>query len=680
MPDERLSRFLSRYRRRFVTASVCVAVVIACAAAGAVLAVATLTPITTSAMRAIALSTFIGAALLFALQGWRRWTWARVARAIEARAPLDNLVITAEEIVSGRLLPGHGPLRDEVLTGAVLRLETLRAQAVPPLKLPVAAATLALAGVTAMFVALPQAVPVDASAPDVRTSGATTRQLTAGDLRVRVTAPAYTRRAPKESLNPTSVTALEGSRVTLELELGTPEGTGDGTAVVLQDLEGRKTPFSVRDSRAVLELVATASRPLLVRQADAAGTTTDRLIHLRVEPDERATVSIRAPAKDLVFPEGRGQVRIQIEARDDVALQTLVLRYTRVSGSGETFTFQEGEWPLEITREGAGHWQGHAVLALEALQLQDGDTLVYRALARDSRPGADPSASDSYLIEIGRLTGVAAQGFALPEERDRQAISQQMLIIKTERLHATKQTLNDATFLEQSQLLAVEQRMVQAEFVFMTGGHVHDEVAEAEQSHELAEGRLENAATVEMLNAIREMSRAEARLNAGDTATALAHERAALEALQRAFDRRRYFLRTLPERARIDLSRRLTGELETAQSSAFTHERTVVDPVIAEVRSILSDLSRPDAAGRNLTLLASRMLALPDAPQELHSAALNLIAASEEAGRVEAVQEAQRALVATLHGHMTHQVYLPLRRAPLRGRLVQELPPEGRPR
>ncbi len=59
--------------------------------------------------------------------------------------------------------------------------------------------------------------------------------------------------------------------------------------------------------------------------------------------------------------------------------------------------------------------------------------------------------------------------------------------------------------------------MVKAEFVFMTGGEVEDEVAEAEAGHELAEGRGENQSQVDLLAAIREMSRAEARLNAGDT-------------------------------------------------------------------------------------------------------------------------------------------------------------------
>ncbi len=213
---------------------------------------------------------------------------------------------------------------------------------------------------------------------------------------------------------------------------------------------------------------------------------------------------------------------------------------------------------MKVRAEGPSDWRGETQIDLDALKLVDGDTLVYRAIATDRKPGADPSMSDTFLIEIGRLAGVASTGFAVDEDRDRQGLSQQMLIIKTERLHASRNSMAAEAFQEQSRLLAVEQRMVKAEFVFMTGGEVADEIEEAEHAHELAEGRFENTAQVELLTAIREMSRAEARLNAADTAQALTYERAALRALQRAFDRRRYLLRTLPERARIDPARRLT--------------------------------------------------------------------------------------------------------------------------
>ena len=111
----------------------------------------------------------------------------------------------------------------------------------------------------------------------------------------------------------------------------------------------------------------------------------------------------------------------------------------------------------------------------------------------------------------------------------------------------------------------MEQRMVRAEVVFLGGGEIEDEVEEAAHSHELAEGRLENRGRAEMLRAINFMSRAEAQLNDGRADEALAFERQALASLERALDRRRYFLRTLPDRSRIDATRRLTGDRRDAR-------------------------------------------------------------------------------------------------------------------
>jgi hypothetical protein len=401
---------------------------------------------------------------------------------------------------------------------------------------------------------------------------------------------------------------------------------------------------------------------------------------LRVQPDERPIVRIEQPAKDLIFPDSTGQVAVTIAARDDVGLASLALRYTKVSGSGETFTFQEGEWPVRIERAAAGDWTARAELALETLKLEEGDTLVYRAVARDARPGADPTLSDSFLIEIGRLAGVASTGFALPEERDRQAISQQMLIIKTERLHAERPRLSHDAFVEQARLLAIEQRMVKAQFEFMTGGVVEDEVEEAAHSHELAEGRFENTGQVELITAIREMSRAEARLNTADTAQALDYERAALRALQRAFDRRRYLLRTLPERARIDLSRRLSGELDRARSSTQPASATSADPFLDRAREVLRELDSVTSLPINAPALASRILALEPASEDLQNAALEVTAARDAASLGTAVREAQRTVAGAMRARLAKALPMAISRDPLAGRLTQELPPDGSPR
>ncbi len=136
-----------------------------------------------------------------------------------------------------------------------------------------------------------------------------------------------------------------------------------------------------------------------------------------------------------------------------------------------------------------------------------------------------------------------------------------------------------------------EQPMVRAEVVFLGGGEVQDEVEEAAHSDEVTEGRLENTGRAEMLRAINFMSRAETVLNGGQAVEALVIERQALRSLERAFDRRRYFLRTLPDRSRIDLTRRLTGNLKDARP--WTRERHAAGaaPALEAQRALMLDLA-----------------------------------------------------------------------------------------
>jgi hypothetical protein len=662
MSDDRLQSLLGGYRRRFRLASMAFALLLAAGGAGLVLGGSLLASLAPTTTRVAALVAFVAVLVAAGLTAWRRWTLPQVARTVEYRVPLDNLLVTAEEVSAGRIPLRSVALRDELFASAESRLEGQAPAAVQPLAGVFALAAAALVALSALIAAAPQV----AHLPEATLTGAAsgvTAPLAPGDIRFVISPPSYTRQEATAVINPPHVVALEGSAIRIEVRTE--------RQVTLHELDGRDTQFVSSDGLAVLTLPAAESRPLLIRQ-QGAGEAGDRLVHLRVEPDRRAVVTIIDPAKDLIFAEGRGEVPVHIQATDDVAIESLVLRFTHVSGSGETFTFEEGEWPIEIVRESRSAWRARGVFSLDALKLQDGDSIVYRAVARDARPGSDPSVSESYLIEVGRLAGVASQGFAVDEEQDRHAISQQMVIAKTEKLHAARGSMSESAFLEQSQLLAVEQRMVQSEFVFMTGGHVHDEVEEAEQSHEIAEGRLENSATVEMMNAIREMSRAEARLNAGDTGGALPRERAALAALQRAFDRRRYFLRTLPERSRIDVTRRLSGELETARSSTMPEVASSADPVVQDARAILAELNDLDAGSAH-AVLASRLLALDPSSEALQASALRLSAAGDPESVRAASADAQSAVVGVLRERLGRQIRMPLERDPVRGRLHQEL-------
>src|SRR5262249_11941912 len=218
--------------------------------------------------------------------------------------------------------------------------------------------------------------------------------------------------------------------------------------------------------------------------------------------------------------------------------------------------------------------------------------------------------------------------FTLPEEETRYALSQQMLIMKTERLHRRRGAMTADAVNEESLNLAVEQRMIRAEFVFMLGGEVENEDVEAEQSSELQEGRLQNRGQRDLRAATVAMSRAEKWLTGANTADALVAERAVVAALQRAFSRDRYILRALGTRSRLDPARRLTGNVDGASGW-----RRVVPPAAENRRAAqlqdlargLADLARNPSTGRaQAALLAAQAIRIDPASASMRDVAASL--------------------------------------------------------
>jgi hypothetical protein len=660
-----IARFLSRTRLRLIAGAALHGIAAGAAAAGAVFALTRLVTAPHPLLTSLPLALWALVAALFTLRASFHWTPRRVAVAVERRTPhFENLLATSEEIRLRHTV--HPIVAAEVVRQTVDRLGRISLPLVAPIGPALLIALVVSAG--ALLVGWRDLAPPASPSAEVRQP----RSGTAGivSYTVRIEPPAYTGRDPQTMANPAEVRALEGSRVRIDAVADTP--------VELTDSNGGAAQLSVVGGRHTIELVADRTKVLLLRTVTP--TPGSRLISLFVEGDRRPSVRISTPGRDLIFSASTGRVPIQVHAEDDIGLASVEVRFTRVSGSGEAFTFQEGSLPLTLVRTERTRWQGNAVLSLEALQLREGDTWVYRATARDGKPDADVAVSESFVIEIGRVGEAASGGFALPEEKQRQAISQQMVIVKTERLQAAKSTLSGGGFVEQSRALAVEQRMVRAEFVFMTGGEVDDEIVEAEHSDQLVEGRFENEGQVELLNAVRAMSRAEAALNDADTARALTFERAALAALQRAFDRRRYLLRTLPERARIDLDRRLTGDRAAARS----WNRPPADPrepvKLSELRALMHALSTLGTLGTPGTLgtLGTQVLALDPEDPATQAAARALIdvdraPSADKAGVTRnAVGEAMRAVSAHARRLLVPGASALLPRDPVVGRFSDE--------
>ncbi len=571
----------------------------------------------------------------------RRWTVADgvVARAIEAQQPLDNLLITAAEL-DGQRRPVRTDIRAAILLQAAERAGAVDAGMIVPLLHPIAAAILVSIG----CVVLMQGDAVRRS-PLVSSIAPTTAASASNSITVRVVPPAYTKRPSETHVDPAQLTVVAGSQVRIASQ-----------------------------SNVVREWVATASESLNLTVQEHAPS---RFLSVIVVPDAAPSVRITEPGRDTAFAAPSGALEIGVESRDDLGLASLSLRYTKASGGGENVTFTDGDVPVTLERINERHWRARARWPLDPLGLADGDVLVYRAIARDANPGGAPVESDAFLVEIGRTAEIASAGFALPTEEKKYAISQQMVIYKTEQLLANRARHPD-DWLEQTRMIGMEQRMVRAEVVFLSGGDVQDEVEEAAHSHELAEGRLENQGRAEMVRALNFMSRAEAQLNDGNAAEALVFERQALASLERALDRRRYFLRTLPDRSRIDPTRRLTGERREARS--WVRDRAVSaaqpnGPLQSAMRELMAAMVDPSLVN---AALAARVAGVDPNAAALQKAAVELAAAQSADERRGAVRSTMQVLTAhaltTLPG--SSPVSVPA--DPLAGRLADALrrPPQ----
>lgn len=548
----------------------------------------------------------LAGALAFGLVRASRRTLAGAAASIEkADWRFQNVLITAEEVLDGRHAV-TARVVERVCQDAASRLT----QGAPlqhvtwhrPVGVLVAALGVSVGMLLARTTMRPSAL-ASATPMPVATATDVDARPSLG-LTVRLTPPPFTRQPPTTLDGPERIEAVEGTRLEVE----------SASAAMTVSLNGTSLPVAAQAGRLRAAAVLSASGGLDVVASPTSGTSAEvrRLIPVTVTPDARPVATVRTPGRDLVVDGGRGTLAIALEASDDFQLESLRLRFTKVSGSGEQFDFREGDWPVAIDRQSETRWTARATVALSSLALEPGDLVAYRAVVRDGRGADGEAASDTYVLRVTQPGDVAAAGFAIDEDENKFALSQQMLLVKTERLHAERSRLAAEAFSTRVAALAAEQRMIRAEFVFMLGGHVEDEEEEAAHSNELQEGRLQNRGQRDVLDATRAMSRAERALTDADTSAALVFEREAIASLQRAFSRSRYLLRAMPVRAQLELERRLSGDL--GQASGW--RRSVFVPAagsrLMALNAVVDDLSQLGSTSTASAATADRAVTLAD--------------------------------------------------------------------
>jgi hypothetical protein len=614
-----------------------------------------------------------------------------VAAIVERRVPASrNLILTAHELsddTSARYVPGL------VFSRAARLVETLD----PATLFPARNALLALVAILVVWafvvdrpaLPMPAALRHSSSLPENRVP-------TIDGVDVTVEPPAYTGRTAQRLRDPSRIEALTGSKITLSVH-------AQAGRVVMETLASRDT-LSSRGSAFIGSIAADADGYIALQPLAAGRTGARRIVGLTVLPDAPPRVRIVTPGHDERFADGRGTLDIAIDASDDIALASLELRFTKVSGSGERFTFAEGKVPLAITRRDEKTWTARASWKLDSLALDGGDMVVYRAVAADQRaragrPGGTTE-SDSYIAEIIAPGGIAAAGFALDPEQDRYAVSQEMVVLKTERLLGRRSSISNEDVSNESQQLAAEQRKVRAEFVFMLGGELADdpdaaasmteinEEREAAGESDILAGRNANAGHVALLRAIRAMSRAAASLAVSEPTAALPYERTALGQLESAFSRSRILLRALTTRERLDLSRRLTGMLDDAVRDAQPSAEPARSSRALALRRALSEIATLDGtaslagdAATRASSLAERVIAidpssraLQDVGAQLASSATAMASHRGDAARA-ALDRATMGLVAMLRSELLDAPRAPERvdDARLEGALADQL-------
>jgi len=593
-----------------------------------------------SAIAAIALTGLLGGLAGAAVALLRP---RRVARTVERHAPeCRNVIITATELM-------ERPERVRPYVGARVCGEATRvAERLDPVVLCPAHRVLAgLAGIAALWII---AGFVASTRRPLQAGGEASlmESATIVGVEMTVTPPAYTDLPSRTLTDPSRIEVLAGSQVGLRVRAA-------AFAVTVETIDGRRDLVPGGTRVFAGEVTVNADGYIAVEPVAADGRSgVRRLIGLTVTHDQPPRVRVTTPGRDLFLPTAERPLDIVVEADDDLGIAALRLQYTRVSGSGEQFTFTDGEVPVAVRRTDEQSWTARGTLRLDRLGLVAGDVIVYRGVARDRRPAAPASESDAFVVEITSPGAVAAEGFALDDEQDRYGLSQQMIIQETERLIARAPSMSPESVAYQALILGARQRSVRAEFVFMMGGELAEEVEAAanlgdlhEEDHveaddEAIAGRLANQGRVALIQAIRSMSRANAALTQADLDRALVEEKAALDFLQGAFARTRYILRALVERERLDLTRRLTGTLSAAARDVRAPGRAEADPRVSSLREALAAVASLRArvddavpAAVRASALAQRILGVDPSDEALQQVASRLSAAASalEAGR-----------------------------------------------
>lgn len=628
----------------------------------------------------------------------------RFALLAEERIPaLENRLLTAVDMPEAMQ---HGIVGRAFVADAERRLrETgVRGVAPPRIRLPsiLLAASAALAAGFAL--AFPGAAaeawarwtdPADAYASkweEVRASTLPTvpppPMPTFDELRWTVVPPAYAGLARQEGRGDAQVSALPGSTVRIRSRF--PD-RWDGVRAAA--IGAGALPVRRAGGEWVVEYRMAPDAKGLSLEAVAGGEVVDRrIVALAPLPDQPPDVQLLLPEEDLVLATGTGRVSIRATAADDYGVGAFDVHWTHSRGSGESYEFVEGDWAFgRITRSGKTA-TGELVIDLASLELQPGDIMHLRAVARDRNDVTGPGES----VSRTRIVRVARPGEAdeintdiglPPELPEDPVLSQRMIILLTERLRDRMPRMERRAVVREAAEIARHQsrlREVVGEQIYVRqtdamqaqgldfsymeqegqpGGHVHEEGGEHDAEEAPSPAEVEEAASeatgtgaleefshrhdeAPILDVNRDLMRlhnlmwnSERELNLLKPDTALPYQYEALRMIQEMSNAERIYPRGDVRVDPIDPSAaRGEGKMDEVAPAARARGDAIasLQPLLAELDRVAANLGRTPARQSSLEIsnLAARLLGHPGAIDRQAAALVSRAASEAGAGRV----------------------------------------------
>lgn len=415
-------------------------------------------------------------------------------------------------------------------------------------------------------------------------------------MQIEVTPPSYTA-LPAYSVNELDARVVQGARLQWQLRFE-PEPT----EATLMFLDGLSLPLKRTDGewRAGREINA----PALYRLDTGAATSesSSRVYRIQTLPDHPPELRVIEPTQALsLYRDGQHHWTLRFEASDDYGLGRAEAAITHSHGNGENVQFSNAS----ITLTGSGsatRRQYRHDFDLDALGYAEGDDLIVRLSLRDNRqPVANLSKYPSLILRWPPPASAATDALEGIVQSTLPAYfrSQRQIIIDSEALIAERPQLAKARFVDRSDAIGVDQRILRLRYGQFLGeeaegierppqvddgsagdpgvsdsGHDHDaaparlgdDVAVVEQfghSHDHAEATtLFDPATRALLkSALDAMWQSEGLLRQGQPEAALPHAYQALRLIKQVQQASRIYLaRVGLELPAIDFARRLSGK------------------------------------------------------------------------------------------------------------------------